>query len=155
MQTVARVEVWRSQRKRIEGFVPDCSPKRALIVGQDRLHRALHHAVCHTGTLLIVRTRPFALLTRSRIRRRFSMASRVKWPCLTALRLFLGAPEPGAPPCIRHRRLPCTAGDLQGLPERVLAPQRGLDNILVVLRRWFRIMCQTLAIAEPAQPSVL
>ena len=36
---------------------------------------------------------------------------------------------------IRRRLFPRTAGDLQGLPERVLAPQRGLDNIGPVLRR--------------------
>ena len=44
-------------------------------------------------------------------------------------------PEPGAAPCIRQRLFPRTAGDLQGLPERVLAPQRGLDNIGPVSRR--------------------
>ena len=41
--------------------------------------------------------------------------SRVRRPCLTAFLFPLGAPDPGAPPCIRHRFLPCTAGDLQGL----------------------------------------
>ena len=29
------------------------------------------------------------------------------------------------PPCIRHRRLPFTAGDWQAVPARVLARQRG------------------------------
>jgi len=62
-------------------------------------------------------------------------ASRVYWPCFSAFLLPGGAPEPGAPPCIRQRLFPRTAGDLQGLPERVLAPQRGLDNIGPVLRR--------------------
>lgn len=52
-----------------------------------------------------------------------------------------GAPDPGAPPCIRQRRLPLTAGDLHGLPERVLAPQRGLDSIALVLRRCLLIIC--------------
>ena len=62
-------------------------------------------------------------------------ASRVYWPCFSAFLLPGGAPEPAAPPCIRQRLFPRTAGDLQGLPERVLAPQRGLDNIGPVLRR--------------------
>jgi hypothetical protein len=35
---------------------------------------------------------------------------------------------------MRHRFLPPTAGDRQGLPERVLAPQLGLDSIGPVLR---------------------
>jgi hypothetical protein len=39
-----------------------------------------------------------------------------------------------APPCIRHRFFPFTAGDMQGLPERVLAPQRWLFNIGAVLQ---------------------
>ena len=45
-----------------------------------------------------------------------------------------GAPDPGAPPCMRQRLLPLTAGDMQGLPERVLAPHRGLASIGPVLR---------------------
>ena len=52
-------------------------------------------------------------------------ASRVYIPCFSAFLLLSGAPEPGAPPCIRHRLFPLTAGDLHGFPERVLAPQRG------------------------------
>ena len=44
-------------------------------------------------------------------------ASRVYWPCFSAFLLPGGAPEPGAPPCIRQRLFPRTAGDLQGLPE--------------------------------------
>jgi hypothetical protein len=32
--------------------------------------------------------------------------------------------DPGAPPCIRQRLLPVTAGDRHGIPERVLAPHR-------------------------------
>ena len=62
------------------------------------------------------------------------MASRVNLPCFNAFLLPRGAPDPGAPPCIRQRRLPLTAGDMQGLPARVLAPQRGVDNIGLVLR---------------------
>ena len=36
--------------------------------------------------------------------------------------------------CIRQRFFPCTAGDLQGLPERILAPQRRLASIGPVSR---------------------
>jgi hypothetical protein len=36
---------------------------------------------------------------------------------------------------MRHRLFPLTAGDIQGLPDRVFAPQRGLANIGSVLRR--------------------
>ena len=36
----------------------------------------------------------------------------------------MGAPLPAAPPCIRHRRFPRTAGDWHGFPLRVRAPQR-------------------------------
>jgi hypothetical protein len=57
------------------------------------------------------------------------------WPSFSALLLPGGAPEPGAPPCIRQRLFPRTPGDRQALPERVLAPQRELDNIGPVLRR--------------------
>ena len=32
-----------------------------------------------------------------------------------------------SPPCIRQRPLPCAAGDLQGSPDRVRAPQRGAE----------------------------
>jgi hypothetical protein len=35
---------------------------------------------------------------------------------------------------MRQRFLPWTEGDLQGLPERVLAPQRRLESIGPVLR---------------------
>jgi hypothetical protein len=37
---------------------------------------------------------------------------------------------------MRHRFFPFTAGALQGLPDRVRAPQRGLASIGPVLRRW-------------------
>jgi hypothetical protein len=46
------------------------------------------------------------------------------------------APDPCAPPCIRQRFFPETAGDRHACPERVRAPQRGLDNIGTVLRGW-------------------
>src|SRR5215467_11554957 len=72
--------------------------------------------------------------TKSRSCRRSAMASRVKNPCLSAFLLPRGAPDPGAPPCMRQRFLPATAGDLQGLPERDFAPQRRLSSIGPVLR---------------------
>ena len=56
---------------------------------------------------------------------RHSIASDVKTPCFSAFLLPSGAPEPAAPPCIRHRALPRVAGAKQGVPARVLAPQRG------------------------------
>jgi hypothetical protein len=45
---------------------------------------------------------------------RSAIASLVNAPCLNAFLLFVGAPEPGAHPCIRQRLLPDTAGDRQG-----------------------------------------
>ena len=72
--------------------------------------------------------------SRSCTARRSSRAFRVKKPFLWAFRLPRGAPDPGAPPCMRQRLLPRTAGDLHGLFERVLAPQRGLDSIGMVFR---------------------
>jgi hypothetical protein len=74
-------------------------------------------------------------LISARTRLYSAMASRVYAPCRNAFRLPRGAPEPGAPPCILHRRFPRTAGDLQGRPDLVLAPQRGLESIGPVLRR--------------------
>jgi hypothetical protein len=65
---------------------------------------------------------------------RCSMASFVNSPCLSAFLFSFGAPDPGAPPCIRQRFLPPTTGDLQEPPLRVLAPQRWLANIGPVLR---------------------
>jgi hypothetical protein len=57
-----------------------------------------------------------------------------KYPVPQGSLVLLGAPEPGAPPCIRQRFLPDTAGDRQGPLEQVLAPQRGLASIGPVLR---------------------
>jgi hypothetical protein len=45
---------------------------------------------------------------------RSAIACLVNTPCLNAFLLFVGAPEPGAHPCIRQRLLPDTAGDRQG-----------------------------------------
>ena len=61
-------------------------------------------------------------------------------PCFRAFLLPCGAPDPSAPPCIRQRRLQPTAGLLQGFPERVLAPQRGLESIGPVLRGWLLLI---------------
>jgi hypothetical protein len=51
-------------------------------------------------------------------------------------RVFVAAwaPESSALPCIRQGLFPLTAGDMQGLPERVFALQRRLDSIGPVLR---------------------
>jgi len=68
--------------------------------------------------------------------RRPAIALRVYVPWRKALRLPRGAPDPAAPPCILHRCLHRTAGDLQGCPDRVFAPQRALASIGPVLRRW-------------------
>ena len=51
-------------------------------------------------------------------------ASIDRLPCRQALRFPLGAPQL-LPPCILHRCLPLTAGDLHGAPDLVRAPQRG------------------------------
>ena len=50
------------------------------------------------------------------------MASRVNRPCFRAFLSPQGEPDPAAPPCMRP--FPLTAGDMQVLPERVLAAQR-------------------------------
>src|SRR6266853_2293353 len=57
------------------------------------------------------------------------MASAVLWPCRKAFLLPIGAPVPAAPPCILQRRFPRTAGDWQGAPARVRAPQRSVRCI--------------------------
>jgi hypothetical protein len=53
----------------------------------------------------------------------------VNKPCLRAFRFALGAPDPDAPPCMRQRCLPHTAGERQAPLVRVLAPHRGLASI--------------------------
>lgn len=56
--------------------------------------------------------------------RRWAMDSALQYPCFQALRLPFGAPGV-LPPCIRH--LPFgIAGERQGVPFLVRAPQRGL-----------------------------
>ena len=71
---------------------------------------------------------------RCRNARRSSIASRVNSPLFSAFLLPCAAPDPRAPPCMRQRFLPLTAGAMQGLPERVFAPHRRLDRIGPVLR---------------------
>jgi hypothetical protein len=65
----------------------------------------------------------------ARICLRSAIASPVNRPCLRAFWFALGAPDPGAPPCMRQRFLPRTAGERHAPSERVLAPQRGLASI--------------------------
>jgi hypothetical protein len=72
--------------------------------------------------------------------RRSAKASRVNRPCLRAFWLPRGAPDRAAPPCIRQRLLPLTAGDMQALPERVLAPHNRLANIGPVLPTWLLVI---------------
>jgi len=66
--------------------------------------------------------------------KRSAIASLVNRPCLRAFWFALGAPDPCAPPCMRQRFLPCTAGERHAPAQRVLAPQRGLASIGPVLR---------------------
>ena len=67
--------------------------------------------------------------------RRHSRISLVCKPVVSAFWLPFGAPEPGAPPCMRHRFFPATAGERQGVPARDFAPHRMLSRIAVVLRK--------------------
>jgi len=60
---------------------------------------------------------------------RSAIASLVNRPCLRAFWFAFGAPDPGAPLCMRQRFLPCTAGERHAPPKRVLVPQRGLASI--------------------------
>ncbi|MBR0955869.1 hypothetical protein JQ566_00825 [Bradyrhizobium japonicum] len=70
----------------------------------------------------------------ARIVLRSSNRSRVNAPCFRAFWFPNGAPDPAAPPCMRQRGLPRTAGAEQAKPLRVPAPQRGLAIIARVLR---------------------
>ena len=91
-----------------------------------------NHRPGDTHSMFLISVRDCRISARSC--RRSSMASRVYRPCFSAFLLPRGAPDPGAPPCIRQRFFPITAGDRQALPDRVLAPQRRLDSIGPVLR---------------------
>ena len=70
---------------------------------------------------------------------RRSIDSRVNVPSRNALVFPRGAPDPLAPPCIRQRIFPCTAGERQGVPARVVAPQRGLASMHQAFRRCWTI----------------
>jgi hypothetical protein len=90
---------------------------------------------------------------------RSSSISAVYSPCLKAFWFPFCAPDPVAPPCIRHLCLPVTAGDRHGAPARVLAPHRRLSAIPAVERGWlptrFLFICAaaaqflSLALAQP------
>jgi len=68
------------------------------------------------------------------ISRRRARAAAAQNPSFQAFRLPCGAPDlrnlPPPHPCIRQRRRPWTAGDRQGVPVRVRAPQRGAARSL-------------------------
>ena len=64
----------------------------------------------------------------------------------------LGPPDPGAPPCIRQRLLPVTAGDRHGLPERVLAPHRAARRSCS--GSWFVLSPQEVARLLDAAPGL-
>ena len=64
---------------------------------------------------------------------RSAIAWLVNRRCWHAFWFPLGAPDPGAPPCMRQRLLPRTEGERHEPPERILAPQRGLASMAAVL----------------------
>src|SRR5262249_32003231 len=65
-------------------------------------------------------------LIRGFLSRSSACVSSASWPGLEVpLRSPRGAPDPAAPPCIRHRRLSFTAGARQLPPARVRAPHLG------------------------------
>ena len=70
-----------------------------------------------------------ALLPQQRPRLRLDGFARIQAVLQRVFLLPRGALDPSAPPCIRQRFFPIAAGDLQGLPDRVLAPQRRLDSL--------------------------
>lgn len=67
-------------------------------------------------------------------RRRMASRSAVYRPAFRALPFPLGAPEPVAPPCMRQRRRPDTAGDRHAPPARVRAPHLALAIMGPTLR---------------------
>ena len=79
------------------------------------------HFICSSSFLASPNT--------ARICRRSAIASLVNRPCVRAFRFALGAPDPGAPPCMRQRFLPRIAGERHAPPQRTLAPQRELASI--------------------------
>ena len=117
-------------RVRLASVKRFCHKAQQTLCGEVRIH-----ATSRIATYLSFCISSKDCRIKARTCRYTARASRVYCPCFKAFLLPRGAPEPGAPPCIRHRLFPFTAGDLQGSPERVLAPQRGLDNIGAVLRQ--------------------
>jgi hypothetical protein len=79
------------------------------------------------------------------------MASRsaVYMPAFRALPFPLGAPEPRAPPCMRQRRRPDTAGERHAPPARVLAPHLSLAIMGPTLRA-----CRSVTILAPVRVRV-
>lgn len=84
--------------------------------------------------------------------RRMASRSDVYRPVFRALRFPLGAPDPVAPPCMRQRRRPDTAGERHAPPARVRAPHLALAIMGPTLRtcrsvtiaaRVRRILCLT------------
>ena len=63
-----------------------------------------------------------------------TIAFRLNRPCLRAFWFSLGAPVSGAPPCMRQRRLPRSAGEQHDAPARIFAQRRRLVSIGAVLR---------------------
>lgn len=66
--------------------------------------------------------------------RRMASRSAVYRPVFRALLFFFGAPDPCAPPCMRQRRRPDTAGERHAPPARVRAPHLGLTIMGPTLR---------------------
>jgi hypothetical protein len=98
----------------------------------DRSGRQFNNCSYQTYFINLAVLRDFRIIALTALRS--TIASAVNRPCFKAFELPFGAPEPAAPPCMRHRILPETAGAWQGAPERVRAPQRGLVSIGPVLR---------------------
>jgi hypothetical protein len=130
---------WRPRSKGSRTPIAELGEAAACVAGRDigslrMCFRGVHHGAVSDAAYSICRSSFLACRTSSRTRARSAIASPVWRPCLSAFLLPRGAPDPNAPPCMRQRFLPWTDGDLQGLPERVLAPQRRLENIGLVLR---------------------
>src|SRR5215212_3908598 len=96
------------------------STSRHALVALCRRHGRTHHSA-------FAMSRNSATI--SRRARRSSIASHVNPPCLyVPFREPLGAPLPGAPPCIRQRCFPVTRHVRHGLPFRVFAPHRPCED---------------------------
>jgi hypothetical protein len=129
-----------SVKVRITGVAQwrDCFKFRSRLHQQDTHTRTLQMIVFLPRRLLILQNRinhfiVFSIFRASpsnaRICLRSAIASLVNRPCRRAFWFPFRAPDPGVPPCMRQRLLPCTAGERHGPPQRILAPQRGLACI--------------------------